>query len=89
MDRIRPPGNTSTRISYLLEHLVDVGQHSSVHVTVLVQGETVSEAALSHLEDGILNGLELALDLGVIFGEVGKGAEDVQRFSFATFEDQP
>jgi len=54
----------------LLEHLVDVGEYSAVQVSVIVGDKAVSEAALRHLNDGVLDGVELALNLRVVFREV-------------------
>jgi hypothetical protein len=61
---------------YLLEHLIDVCEDSAVQVPVVVHGEAVSEAALRHLNDGILDGVELALDLRIVFREIGQRAHD-------------
>lgn len=54
----------------LLEHLIDVGENGAVQIPVIVHGKAVSEAALRHLNDGVLDGVELALDLRVIFRKI-------------------
>lgn len=59
-----------TRDTYLLKHLVDVCQNGAVQVTVLVSRKAIPEASLRHLKDGVLDSVELALDLRVVFGEI-------------------
>lgn len=54
----------------LLEHLIDVSQDRSVQVPVLVHGKAVLESALCHLEDGVFDSIELALNRWVIFRKV-------------------
>lgn len=61
----------------LLKHLVDVSENCPMQVPVLVRGKAVPEASLSHLEDGVFDRIELALDFRIVFGEVRECAEDL------------
>jgi hypothetical protein len=60
-----------------------------VQVLIIVHSEAVSEAALRHLNDGVLDGIELALDLRIVFREIRQRAHDFQSFLLAAFQDQP
>jgi len=60
-----------------------------MQVPVLVHRKAVYESTLSHLENGILNSIELALNRRVIFWEIRESAQHFQRFLFATLENQP
>lgn len=73
----------------LLEHLVHVGQRGTVEVAVLVHGEQVGEAALGHLEDGILDGNEFVLDVLVFLVGVVECAENFHGLFFTALENEP
>jgi hypothetical protein len=68
----------------LLEHLVHVGQDCSVQVPVLINGEAVLEPALCHLENGVFDGIKLALNGRVVFRKIRKSAKHLQRFLLTT-----
>lgn len=50
----------------LLEHLVHVRQHGAVEVAVLALCEEFAEAALGRFQDGVFDGGELGVDVGVV-----------------------
>lgn len=54
----------------LLEHLVHVAKDSPVQIPVLVNGETVLKSTLRHLEDSVLDCIELALNRGIVFWKI-------------------
>ena len=58
-------------------------------VPVLVDSKAVLESTLCHLKDGVLDSVELALDHRIVFGKIGKGAENFQSLLLASFKDQP
>jgi hypothetical protein len=66
-------GNCNT---HLLEHLVDIRQHSAVEISVLVHPKAISEATSRHLQGDILDSLELGLDSPVIWRKVAQSSQD-------------
>jgi len=74
---------------YLLEHLVDIGQHRAMKVAVSVHLEAVSKATACHFQGDIFNGLEFGLDLLVGRRKVAECSQDVQSLVFATLQHQP
>lgn len=54
----------------LLEHLIHVAKDGPVQIPVLVYGEAVLESTLRHLEDSVLDCVELALNRGIVFWKV-------------------
>ena len=73
----------------LLEHLVDVGEHGTMEVTILAHGEQILEAALLHLEHDVLDGTKFVLDEGVVGRETAESAEHAHGLVFLTLEDEP
>lgn len=62
--------------TYLLEHLVDVGENRAVKMAVLIHGEEIPERSLGHLLDGVLDGNEFIRHILVVGGQVCKGCDD-------------
>ena len=60
-----------------------------MQVPVLVDSEAVLEAALCHLENSVLDGIEFALNRWIIFGKVRQSAKYLQSFLLAALENQP
>ena len=56
---------------------------------ILSLREEISETALLHLQNGVLDRNELVPDLHVIDSGVGKGGKHIQGFVFSLLEDQP
>lgn len=56
---------------------------------VLVAGEEIGKGALAHLERGLLDGLELVLDVLVVLGQVGDAGNDFAGLGVTSLEDEP
>ena len=75
--------------AYLLKNLIDICKDSTVEMSVLAHAEKIFEATLAHLEDCILDSLELALNIRIIARDVAESAKNFQRFILFSLEDQP
>lgn len=60
-----------------------------MEVAISVELETVGESSLGHLIHGVLDSLELALDLGVILSCVAQSTKYVESLRLLAFQDQP
>lgn len=73
----------------LLEHLVDVGQHGTVEVTVRAHGEHVAEGTLGHLQDGSLDRSELVVDVDLIGIITHQAGQDLTGLVLPTLQNEP
>lgn len=53
--------------SHLLKHLIDISEHRSVKVAILVAREAVCEATFGHLSHGLCHSFVLVLHKVVVF----------------------
>jgi hypothetical protein len=77
------------RCTYLLEHLVDIGQRRAVKVAVAVHLEALAEAALGHLEDDVLDCLEFRTNPLVLHWQVTQSCQNLVSLIVAALEYQP
>lgn len=73
----------------LLEHLVDIGKHGAVQMTVLAHGEHVAERPLGHFQDGSLDCDELVLHHCRLRVIIQQGRQYFARIVIAILEHQP
>ena len=72
----------------LVTHLIDVCKHRSMKMSVLVRGKQVAKPPL-RLQNRILDCSELAINVRVVNGQIAQSTEDVERFVFFSFQNQP
>jgi len=60
-----------------------------MEVTVLTHCEQVTEAALLHFQDRVLDGRKLGIDVLIVGREVRKGSQDLNSFVFPLLQNQP
>lgn len=73
----------------MLAHLVGVGDKGALQGAVLVAGEEVGELALAHLADGVVDGLELVLDKGIVGLDVVDRGNDLLGLVVPVLKDEP
>jgi hypothetical protein len=73
----------------LLVHLVDVGEDNSVELAVFGHLEQAAVRALGHLNDSLLDIVELGDDVGVVAVQVVDVFQDFEGFFFSALHDEP
>lgn len=73
----------------LLKHLIDVCKHRSMKMSVLITRKQVTKSPLRHLQNSILDCSKLAINVRVVNGQIAQSTEDVKRFVFFSFQNQP
>jgi hypothetical protein len=72
-----------------LEHLVRVGQHDAVELAVIRHLEQAAVRSLGHLDDSLLDVVELCNDGRIVARHVVDTLEDLERFVFLALHDEP
>lgn len=73
----------------LLEHLVDIGEHHPMEVTVFAHGEEILEASGLALQNRFLDGRQFVHHQRVVHREVQQRLQDVRRLVLTALENEP